>query len=253
MATALPATGIRPRSARSVADKPALTPIWHPSPNFGARRDGALPDMVMLHYTAMPSTRAALDWLCNPEAEVSAHYLVGRCGTVWQMVREADRAWHAGAGAWGTADDVNSRSVGIEISNDGSEPFGAPQMAAVEALLRGIMARWAIPPQRVVAHSDTAIGRKIDPGARFDWRALARQGLAVWPQPGAAPGDFAASARRFGYVWDETGPDPDLDPVLTAFRLRFRPWARGALSDADRSAMADLAARYPVDTQALLV
>lgn len=242
---ALPATGIRPRSARFVADKPDLTPIWHPSPNFGERRCGALPDMVMLHYTAMPSTQAALDWLCNAAAEVSAHYLVGRDATVWQMVREEDRAWHAGAGAWGDVEDVNSRSIGIEISNDGAEPFGAPQMAAVRELLSGILRRWAIPAQRVVAHSDTAIGRKIDPGLRFDWKALALEGVSIWPDDGGPEADFLQSARRFGYVWPD---DAEITPLLAAFRLRFRPWATGPLCAEDRSAMADLAARFPVDT-----
>ena len=178
-----------------------------------------MPDMVVLHYTAMRDTRAARDWLCNPEAEVSAHYLVGRRGQVWQLVAEENRAWHAGAGAWGAVADINSRSIGIEISNDGAEPFAAPQMAAVAGLLRGVMARWAIPPERVVAHSDTAIGRKIDPGRRFDWQALAREGLSVWPDTCAADADFASSARRFGYVWPETCSPPP--------RHRPDPGARG--------------------------
>lgn len=219
-----------------------------------------MPDMVVLHYTAMRDTRAARDWLCNPEAEVSAHYLVGRRGQVWQLVAEENRAWHAGAGAWGAVADINSRSIGIEISNDGAEPFAAPQMAAVAGLLRGVMARWAIPPERVVAHSDTAIGRKIDPGRRFDWQALAREGLSVWPDTCAADADFASSARRFGYVWPETcsaaqdtAQTPVPEALLNAVRLRFRPWARGPLDAEDRRIMAVLAARYPVDRQSLTV
>ncbi|WP_245776382.1 N-acetylmuramoyl-L-alanine amidase [Thalassovita taeanensis] len=214
--------------------------ISHPCCSFGPRRDGARPDMVVIHYTAMHSAEAALERLCDPAVEVSAHYLIGPQGQVWQMVDEDMRAWHAGAGQWGAVSDVNSRSIGIELANLGDHPFAEPQMAALEALLAGIMARWAIPPERVIGHSDMAPERKIDPGPRFDWLRLARQGLSVWPQA-AAPGDFWADAARFGYgLADEA-------LVLNAFRMRFRPWAEGPVSEADRSLMADLAARFPVD------
>lgn len=247
MVTALPVTGIRLRSARFVAAD-LLTPVWHPSPNFGERRGCLAPDMVVLHYTAMPSTRGALDWLCREEAQVSAHYLVGRKGTVWQMVDEAQRAWHAGAGAWGDVTDVNSHSIGIEISNDGTEPFPDLQMVAVENLLRGIIDRWTIAPERIVAHSDTAVGRKIDPGRHFDWLRLARQGLAIWPEQGE-PGDFLADARSFGYRWEEGAEER----VLNAFRLRFRPWATGDLDDTDRRLMSGLARRWPAASVVPLV
>ncbi|MCL3883551.1 N-acetylmuramoyl-L-alanine amidase [Marivita sp. GX14005] len=216
-----------------------LTPIRHPSPNFGPRRNGARPDLVVLHYTAMQSATAARDWLCTPDAQVSAHYLIAPCGTVWQLVDEEMRAWHAGAGAWGPTTDVNSRSIGIEIANCGASPFAARQMTALEDLLRSILSRHAIPPERVIGHSDMAPGRKIDPGPRFDWRRLARRGLSIWPDT-AEPGDFARDARRFGYP-----PDAAPDRVLHSFRLRFRPQADGPLDDTDRSLMADLVARWP--------
>ncbi|MDU8913251.1 N-acetylmuramoyl-L-alanine amidase [Aestuariicoccus sp. MJ-SS9] len=195
-----------------------------------------------MHYTAMASATAARDWLCTAQAQVSAHYVIARSGTVWQLVDEADRAWHAGAGRWGGCDDVNSASIGIELANTGFEPFAEPQMQALEALLPGIMVRWSIPPKGVIAHSDTALGRKIDPGPRFDWPRLAAQGLAVWPAP-ADPGEFHADARRFGYGI-EAGND---DALLAAFRLRFRPQATGPLDDTDRALMADLAHRFPAD------
>ena len=215
--------------------------ISHPSPSFGPRRDGAVPDMVVLHYTAMESAGAALDRLCDEKAEVSAHYLICETGRIWQLVDEEMRAWHAGAGRWGDVVDVNSRSVGIELANRGDHPFAEPQMAALEWLLAGVMARRAIPPERVIGHSDMAPGRKRDPGPRFDWARLARAGLSVWPGT-SGPGDFAADAAAFGY------PVGDVDEamILEAFRMRFRPWAEGPLSDADRAAMADLAARWPV-------
>ncbi len=223
--------------------------IDHPSPSFGERRGGARPDLIVLHYTAMHSAEAALERLCDRSAEVSAHYLVCERGRVWQMVPEEARAWHAGAGRWGRVEDVNSRSIGIELANTGAHPFPDPQMVALAALMRGIMARWNIPPQRVIGHSDMAPHRKHDPGPRFDWRRLARQGLSVWPAEGRAPGDFHADARRFGYAVPDVSDSAD-DLSLRAFRLRFRPWATGPLDDTDRALMADLAARFPVDRTA---
>ncbi|WP_418592225.1 N-acetylmuramoyl-L-alanine amidase [Ponticoccus sp. (in: a-proteobacteria)] len=196
--------------------------------------------MVVLHYTAMQSAEAARARLCAPEVEVSAHYLIAEDGRTWQMVEEERRAWHAGAGAWGAVRDVNSHSIGIELANRGDHPFPEPQMRALEGLLAPMLARWSIPPERVVGHSDTAIARKIDPGPRFDWHRLARRGLSVWPAP-ASPGDFLRDCARFGYDSAQAGAEE----VLCAFRLRFRPMARGALEDRDRALAADLAARWP--------
>ncbi|MFP7571591.1 N-acetylmuramoyl-L-alanine amidase [Marivita sp. S2033] len=226
-------SGTVPRGAQ-------LTAIWHPSPNCGPRRNGARPDMVVLHYTAIQSAEGARDWLCNPTAQVSAHYVIAPSGTLYQLVDEAERAWHAGAGAWGPLTDINSRSIGIEIANTGSTPFAAAQMDALDELLSDILNRHAIPPERVIGHSDMAPGRKIDPGPRFDWRRLARRGLSVWPDP-TGTDDFAANARIFGY----TASAPP-ETMLHSFRMRFRPHASGPLDDTDRALMADLANRWPV-------
>lgn len=204
--------------------------------------------MVLIHYTAMGETRAALRRLRDPCAEVSAHYLIGRDGTTFRLVAEERRAWHAGQGEWGGAPDVNSRSIGIELSNTGAEPFTSPQMAALEHLLVGLRARWPeITPERVLGHSDTAPGRKIDPGPHFDWRRLARAGHAVWIDGSdfrAAPDAerFLVAGWRAGYTACR-----DADMLRTSLRLRFRPWARGGL-DADDMALAlALARRFPVD------
>lgn len=213
--------------------------IW-PSPNHGERRGGAVPDLVVIHYTAMASCADSRARLCDPVAEVSAHWLIDLDGSAEQLVDESRRAWHAGAGAWGAVTDVNSRSIGIELQNAGNHPFPAPQIAALEGLLAAILTRWHIPPQRVIAHSDMAPDRKSDPGPRFDWRRLARQGLSVWPDPvEAEPGAFVPALRSFGY------PDAPPDILLHAFRLRFAPWARGALSASEAGAACDLAARFP--------
>ncbi len=217
----------------------------HPSPNFGARRDSALPDMVVLHYTAMQSANAAIERLCCPDHEVSAHYLISERGEVFQLVDEDQRAWHAGAGCWGAVTDVNSRSIGIELANTGFAPFPEPQMAALEGLLAGIMRRWAIPPMRVIGHSDMAPGRKVDPGARFDWYRLAMAGLSVWPHDGsehACKTGFVDMLRSLGMT-----ADCDEATLLAAFRLRYRPWGKGPLDVVDVAYAADIADRFPVD------
>lgn len=225
--------------------------IKSPSPNFGPRREGAQPALIVLHYTAMTSAEAALDRLCDRRAEVSAHYLIARDGRIWQMVAEDQRAWHAGAGAWGDVRDVNSRSIGIELDNTGAHPFAEPQMAALEWLLHGIMQRWRIGPHRVIAHSDMAPERKSDPGPRFDWRRLARQGLSIWPEaecfvePDTPAQSFTVSALAFGYPAEVSD-----DARLTAFRARFRPGAEGPLAPEDVAMMAALATRWPTPAPA---
>lgn len=217
------------------------------SPNFGDRRGGAHPSLVVLHYTAMADCGAARAWLCNPDSQVSAHYLISERGAVEALVPEDKRAWHAGAGAWGTITDVNSQSIGIELANPGTAPFAAAQMDALEAVLAGIMARWDIPAKGVIGHSDCAPGRKIDPGRRFDWARLARSGLAVAPaRAGASPpvdgGRFRRNLRRIGY----TAPVDD-ETLLAAFRLRHRAGQAGPLDGVDCALAAELARRFPVD------
>lgn len=213
-----------------------------PSPNFGPRRDGLTPELIVLHYTAMATAQAALERLCDPEHEVSAHYLIHRDGRLYQLVDEDQRAWHAGAGEWRGQGDVNSRSVGIEIDNTGRAPFSEPQLNTLEALLPAIMQRWSIAPENIIGHSDMAPERKSDPGPRFPWERLARQGVAIWPNSGERAPDeteFLRLAAGFGY-----GADLPLETVLTALRHRFRPWATGALDARDMGIIADLAGRY---------
>lgn len=217
---------------------------WHedqirqcPSPNYGPRRGALRPRFVVLHATCMDSHDAALARLCDPAAEVSAHYLIAEAGTVTSLVPEAMRAWHAGVGGWQGVTDMNSASIGIELANTGAAPFPAPQIAALEALLAVIRARWGIAPEGVIAHSDMAPGRKADPGPRFDWRALARSGHAIWPDaPGSADVPLAESLARIGY------PPVEAAARLAAFRLRFRPQAQGPETGADRAMAAAVAA-----------
>ncbi len=215
--------------------------IDHPSCSFGERRGGAGIDLIVLHYTAMPDAASALERLCDPETEVSAHYLISKDGTLHRLVDEQRRAWHAGDGSWAGKDDVNSRSIGIELDNDGTEPFAEPLITTLEALLADLLERHHLSPKAVIGHSDMAPDRKFDPGPHFPWRRLAEAGLSIWPEP-TQPGDFLKDAAYFGYP-AEAGEDH----VLHAFRQRFRPSATGPLDVADGAMMSGLARQYPAD------
>ncbi len=205
----------------------------HPSPNFGPRRDGLTPRFVVLHYTAMQTARDALSILCAPEREVSAHYLICKTGRIWRLVPEDMRAWHAGAGEWQGLADMNSRSIGIELDNDGKGPFPEPLMQALEDLLRSILHRWHISARNVIGHSDMAPGRKIDPGPWFDWPRLEANGLAGLRGSDTGPSNphmdqFRAVARQAGYT-----AQADDETLLAAVRLRYRAFAKGPLSPED--------------------
>ena len=243
MATVLPASGTRAPSGRQEAAE-TMEITAHPSPNFGPRRDDARIELIVLHYTAMESAEAALDRLCDPKIEVSAHYLIGKDGTVYGLVDEAERAWHAGQGAWAGCDDVNSSSIGIELDNDGASPFESAQMEALEALLADLLERHGLEPKAVIGHSDMSPDRKSDPGPHFDWKRLSDKGLAVWADP-SLPGDFLRNAASFGYPVEHGE-----QCVLQAFRSRFRPDASGPLGPADRAMMAGLARHHPADVTA---
>jgi N-acetylmuramoyl-L-alanine amidase len=227
------------------------------SPNFGERRNGMRPDMLIMHYTGMPSCKDAIRCLASPQSGVSCHYVVDERGAITQMVPETFRAWHAGVSHWQGVEDINSCSIGIEIHNpghDGGYPdFPNAQMAAVEVLCQDIIDRNGVPPRRVLAHSDVAPRRKIDPGEKFDWARLALAGIGHWVEPvqigcgdslelGDA-GDGVRSLQRnladYGYGIDATGAfDEHTQIVVSAFQRHFRP----ALVDgrADRSTVETL-------------
>ena len=171
-----------------------LVTRWCASPNFGERKDGARPDMLVLHYTGMESHDKALSWLTDPQSEVSCHYIVAEDGAITQMVTERHRAWHAGAAHWQGVTDINSCSIGIEIHNLGTladppRAYPEAQMAAVTVLALDICARNGIPANRVLGHSDVSPWRKRDPGEHFDWARLYRAGVGIWVPPVGLAGD----------------------------------------------------------------
>lgn len=222
-------------------DSPLVADL-HPSPNIEPRRPGFAPSILILHYTGLPTVARALDVLSRPDCKVSCHYVIDEDGRVIQMVAEAARAWHAGVSYWAGETDINSASIGIEIQNPGHmlgyPDFPPRQMQAVAALARDIVRRHGIAPERVLAHSDIAPGRKIDPGEKLDWAWLAAQGVGKWVAPapiddedagvalgahGPQIGQARALLGAYGYKVDPGGPlDPDLQTVVRAFQLHFR-------------------------------
>lgn len=269
-------------------DSPLAQRIY-PSPNFGERKGVLAPDSVILHYTGMPTASEALLWLANPLSQVSAHYFVFEDGRIFQMVPESARAWHAGKSFWQGEEDMNSRSIGIEIANTGHdlskafasevgtsgqlqsirpssreanasgrmqmppEPgqypdFPEEQIAAVSALVKDIVTRWRMNPARVLAHSDIAPGRKVDPGERFPWGKLAQEGLGLWVEnvPPIASASYAkgdegmpvralqAMFTRFGFGLDLTGVyDQRTEDVVAAFQRHWRQARVDGIADGE--------------------
>jgi N-acetylmuramoyl-L-alanine amidase len=189
--------------------------------------------LLVLHYTGMETAQRAVDWLCNPISKVSCHYLVDVDGSIVQMVDEDRRAWHAGTSSWHGQIDINSASIGIEIQNlghtGGLPPFPKVQMERVAALCLDIMLRFELSPHHVVAHSDVAPGRKIDPGENFDWDFLAERGVGqmVFGQNNLGVVEtFSESQRKLqniGYGLETTGqPDNRTRIVVEALQRRYR-------------------------------
>ena len=229
-----------------------MTPIPAPSPNFDARTGP--PDMIILHYTGMPTGEAALARMRDPQAKVSAHYMVETDGRVFALVPEARRAWHAGKSFWRGATDINSCSIGVEIVNPGHEfgyaPFPDAQIAAVIDLMTDIRGRWTVPDDRILGHSDVAPGRKEDPGELFPWKRLAEAGHGLWVEPPSAPGAplaegdegagvFALQAglTRFGYDCAPSGAyDSWTATVVHAFQSHWRQSDVGGAADGETRA-----------------
>lgn len=209
---------------------------WSPSRNHDARR----PRLIVLHATEMDSAEGALRVLksANSGGRVSAHYLIAEDGRIVQLVKDSQRAWHAGGGRWGGYNDINSLSLGIELDNDGREDFAPAQIESLLHLLADLCDRHAIPREAVIAHGDMAPTRKRDPSARFPWKRLAEAGFGVWygddlPEP--PPGfDAALALRAFGY------DTRDLPAAARAFTRRFRGEERDALDDTDRRILSAL-------------
>ncbi|KQV28340.1 N-acetylmuramoyl-L-alanine amidase [Rhizobium sp. Root1203] len=224
--------------------------IVQPSPNYGERADGRKPDMILLHYTGMPTPEGALEWLCRAESQVSCHYFVHENGDIVQLVPEQRRAWHAGKSVWHGDSDINSLSIGIEIANAG-HPGGLPdypkaQIEAVIELCHDCGERWSIPSERVLGHSDVAPRRKLDPGENFPWNDLYEGGIGHWVVPTPITGGrffqrgdqgqpveaLQSMLSLYGYGTEITGEFSDkMAGELEAFQRHFRPERVDGIAD----------------------
>lgn len=232
--------------------------IDRPSPNKDARPDGVGVSHLILHYTGMLSAEEAVERLTDPEARVSAHYTIDESGRVFCHVAESERAWHAGVSHWRGETDINALSVGVEIANPGHEfgyrPFPEPQMSTVISLCKDVLSRHGIAQRNVIAHSDVAPARKMDPGELFPWARLASEGIGVWPidyeiENKDVLGPTSSSPRvrelqsqfaLYGYGVTVNGIyDSTTQAVVTAFQRHFRPHLVDGLADAETQAILD--------------
>ena len=216
--------------------------IDRPSPNFDGRPHGVTPDMLVLHYTGMPTGQAALERLCDPAAKVSAHYMIEEDGTIFRLVAEEMRAWHAGVSFWQGQTDINGCSIGIELVNPGHEwgyrQFPDTQIERLIELARDVLGRHQIPPQRSLGQSAVAPGRRQDPGELVPWATLARAGVGLWPceQANIAAEPTGAAHRPdglktffeelsvFGYGIESSGRyRSGATEAVTAFQRHWRP------------------------------
>jgi N-acetylmuramoyl-L-alanine amidase len=208
---------------------------WQPSPNFDERR----PNFVIIHHSGDDTLGQALRTLTDPERRVSAHYLIGRDGTIYQLVDERARAWHAGQSLWGSDSDLNSASLGIELDNNGQEPFPDRQISALLALLRDIKERYHIPTANFLGHADITPSRKVDPSHYFPWKTLADHGFGLWcdaplPEP-PTPIDTTAALQALGYDVS------DVEAAIRAFKRHFAQEASSSvLTDRDRALLSCL-------------
>ena len=225
-----------------------------PAANFGDRAGHLSIDILLLHYTGMKSGTAALEWLCKEESGVSCHYLVEEDGSIFQLVPEEKRAWHAGNSCWQGEADTNSRSIGIEIVNPGHEhgyaEFPDRQIASVVELSQDIVSRYSIPARNVLAHSDVAPGRKQDPGEKFPWKRLHEEGVGIWVpevfaetetlkpgQNGQAVSDLQTQLNSVGYCLAVNGNyDQQTENCVAAFQMHFRQSKIDGIADASTRA-----------------
>lgn len=224
--------------------------IVRSSPNYGERAGGRKPDMILLHYTGMPTPEGALEWLCCDESQVSSHYFVHENGDIVQLVAEQRRAWHAGKSVWHGESDINSLSIGIEIANAGHpgglSEYPKAQIEAVIELCRDCGQRWSITPERVLGHSDVAPRRKLDPGEKFPWNDLYQGGVGHWVEPTPITGGrffqrgdqgqpveaLQSMLSLYGYGTEITGEFSDkMAGELEAFQRHFRPGRVDGIAD----------------------
>lgn len=232
--------------------------VDHPSPNFDERNCRRPVDMVVLHYTGMPTAAAALQRMTDSQSKVSSHYMIDEDGTVYRLVSEDKRAWHAGLAFWRGVRDVNARSIGIELVNPGHEfgyrQFPAAQIDALIVLLRDISSRYEVMPGNYVGHSDVAPTRKEDPGELFPWRRLHAAGFGRWwtddfkvspnapvlraGERGGAVLELQVALDKIGYAIEGSAIyDPHTEAAVRAFQRHWRQSQVDGISDAETTSL----------------
>jgi N-acetylmuramoyl-L-alanine amidase len=210
-----------------------------PTVNFGSRK----PDFVIIHHTAQDSLAQTIKTFTLESTQVSAHYVIGRDGQVVQMLNDELRAWHAGISKWGNNYDMNSCSIGIEIDNNGTEPFTDAQINSLLILLQQLKTTYHIPTENFIGHADIAPKRKPDPSILFPWKRLADNGFGLWfdnpTTPPAADFDVENALRRIGY------DTRDLPAAIIAFKRHFvKLDLNPVMSDWDKCVLFNLYKKY---------
>ncbi|MEQ1774222.1 MAG: N-acetylmuramoyl-L-alanine amidase, partial [Burkholderiales bacterium] len=223
--TSLPGAGLPSYTSLPLVERPSV--------NFGARR----PNYVVIHHTSDDTAEESLHTLTNPKFEVSSHYLIGRDGKLYYLVDELARAWHAGEAYWGGLSDLNSASIGIELDNNGFEPFAEPMIETLLQLLADLKARYKIPTANFLGHGDIIPGRKVDPSRHFPWKRLAERGFGLWCEAPAVPFAAAPAGASDALLLAGFGYDvSNLNAAVAAFKRRFSGIdSDSALSESDRA------------------
>ncbi len=212
---------------------------WVGTTNFSMRK----PNFVIIHHTAQNSCEQTLNTFTLTRTQVSAHYVICKDGTVQHMLHDNLRAWHAGAGKWGNVTDINSVSIGIELDNNGFEPFTEAQINNLLVVLKALKKNYSIPTANFIGHSDIAPSRKVDPNRFFPWQQLAANGFGYWYDIAKVqqPENFNAiqALRIIGY------DTKDSISAIKAFKLHFvQTDSTAVLTDTDRKIIFDLHKKY---------
>ena len=235
------------RQAKILSKKLALSPDkqsenqlplaqkWVGTTNFDLRK----PNFVVIHHTAQNSCEQTLKTFTLERTKVSAHYVICKDGTVHHMLNDYMRAWHGGIGSWGNNTDLNSSSIGIEIDNNGFEPFEQAQINSLLQLLAQLKNKYQIPVDHFIGHSDIAPRRKVDPNINFPWKTLANLGYGIWfePDPNIQLQSGLTIKQALSLVGYET---KDSIAAILAFKRHFRQDSSRLMNQADSSVLSQL-------------
>lgn len=220
------------------SDSMRVPPFWVGTTNFNMRKPG----FVIIHHTAQNSCQQTLRTFTLPRTAVSAHYVICKDGTIHHMLNDYLRAWHAGISKWGNYSDINSASIGIELDNNGFEPFDSLQINSLLSLLARLKKNYGIPAANFIGHGDIAPTRKNDPNYRFPWKKLAEQGFGLWQDEALvpAPADFnhIGALRIIGYDVKDTSA------AIQAFKRHFLQDTTKTMNDKDKSVLYNLEKKY---------